>query len=118
MKTEAFMRRFGKFVDSLNGKYITAEDVNMKTADMEYIGMETKHVTGLPESMRGGGDPSPVTAYGVYLGGMKSRRKKSLKRQPYRKNNRGSGNRPSRYVFNRTPGKRKCKRIHHRHRGR
>ncbi|HEY3430845.1 MAG TPA: Glu/Leu/Phe/Val dehydrogenase dimerization domain-containing protein, partial [Cyclobacteriaceae bacterium] len=68
MKTEAFLRRFGKFVNSLNGKYITAEDVNMKTADMEYISMETKHVTGLPESTGGGGDPSPVTAYGVYLG--------------------------------------------------
>jgi len=68
MKTEAYLRRFGKFIQSLSGKYITAEDVNMKTSDMEYIGMETKFVTGLPESMGGGGDPSPVTAYGVYLG--------------------------------------------------
>lgn len=68
LKTEAFMRRFGKFVQSLGGKYYTAEDVNMKTTDMEYIAMETKYVTGLPESMGGGGDPSPVTAYGVYLG--------------------------------------------------
>ena len=68
MKTEAFMRRFGKFVNSLSGKYITAEDVNMKTADMEFISMETKHVTGLPESMGGGGDPSPVTAYGTFVG--------------------------------------------------
>lgn len=75
MKTEAFLRRFGKFVNSLNGKYITAEDVNMKTSDMEYISMETKHVTGLPESSGGGGDPSPVTAYGVYLG-MKASAKK------------------------------------------
>lgn len=75
MKTEAFLRRFGKFVNSLNGKYITAEDVNMKTIDMEYINMETKHVTGLPESMGGGGDPSPVTAYGVYMG-MKATAKK------------------------------------------
>lgn len=68
MKTEAFLRRFGKFINSLGGKYITAEDVNMKTADMEFIAMETKHVTGLPESVGGGGDPSPVTAYGTYLG--------------------------------------------------
>ncbi len=74
-KTEAFLRRFGKFVNSLNGKYITAEDVNMKTADMEFIHMETKHVTGLPESMGGGGDPSPITAYGVYMG-MKATAKK------------------------------------------
>lgn len=67
-KTEAFLRRFGKFVNSLGGKYYTAEDVNMKTADMEYIHMETRYVTGLPENMGGGGDPSPVTAYGVYMG--------------------------------------------------
>jgi leucine dehydrogenase len=77
MKTEAFLRRFGKFVNSLNGKYITAEDVNMKTSDMEYISMETSHVTGLPESMGGGGDPSPVTAYGVYMG-MKAAAKKTF----------------------------------------
>ncbi|MBT1703572.1 Glu/Leu/Phe/Val dehydrogenase dimerization domain-containing protein [Chryseosolibacter indicus] len=75
LKSEAFLRRFGKFVNSLNGKYITAEDVNMKTSDMEYIHMETKHVTGLPESMGGGGDPSPVTAFGVYMG-MKATTKK------------------------------------------
>lgn len=74
-KTEAFLRRFGKFVNSLNGKYITAEDVNMKTSDMEYIHMETPYVTGLPESMGGSGDPSPVTAYGVYVG-MKAAAKK------------------------------------------
>lgn len=67
-KTESLLRRFGKFVNSLHGKYITAEDVNMKTTDMEYIHMETPHVTGLPESMGGSGDPSPVTAYGVYMG--------------------------------------------------
>ena len=67
-KNEALLRRFGKFVNNLNGKYITAEDVGMSSKDMEYIHMETKHVSGLPESMGGGGDPSPVTAYGVYLG--------------------------------------------------
>jgi len=68
LKSEALLRRFGKFVDSLSGKYITAEDVNMSTKDMEYIAMETRHVTGLSESLGGGGDPSPVTAYGTYMG--------------------------------------------------
>ena len=68
LKNEALMRRFGKFVDSLGGRYITAEDVNMKTRDMEYVHLETNSVTGLPESMGGSGDPSPVTAYGAYLG--------------------------------------------------
>jgi len=76
LKTEAFLRRFGRFVESLGGRYITAEDVNMKTSDMEYIAMETKHVTGLPDVKGGGGDPSPVTAYGTYLG-MKAAAKKA-----------------------------------------
>jgi leucine dehydrogenase len=68
LKTEALMRKFGRFVENLNGKYITAEDVNTTTRDMEYVNMETDHVVGLPESMGGGGDPSPVTAYGVFVG--------------------------------------------------
>ncbi|MFY0625415.1 MAG: Glu/Leu/Phe/Val dehydrogenase [Reichenbachiella sp.] len=68
IKNEALMRRFGKFVHSLGGKYYTAEDVNMTTLDMEYIRMETPYVTGLPESMGGAGNPSPFTAYGVYMG--------------------------------------------------
>lgn len=65
---EAFFRSYGRFVQTLNGKYITAEDVGTTTADMTSISKETKAVAGLPESMGGGGDPSPVTAYGVYLG--------------------------------------------------
>lgn len=68
IKSEGLMRKFGRFVENLNGKYITAEDVNTTTRDMEYVHMETKHVVGLPESMGGGGDPSPVTAYGTYMG--------------------------------------------------
>jgi len=67
-KTEALMRKFGQYVESLGGKYITAEDVGMNTKDMEYVHMETKYVTGIPESMGGSGDPSPVTAFGVYMG--------------------------------------------------
>ncbi|MCX6351578.1 MAG: Glu/Leu/Phe/Val dehydrogenase [Bacteroidetes bacterium] len=68
LKSEALMRKFGRFVENLHGKYITAEDVGTTTKDMEYINMETSHVVGLPEIMGGGGDPSPVTAYGVFLG--------------------------------------------------
>ncbi|MBL7812784.1 MAG: Glu/Leu/Phe/Val dehydrogenase [Bacteroidetes bacterium] len=67
-KSEALMRKFGRFVENLSGKYITAEDVGTTTRDMEYVKMETDHVVGLPESMGGGGDPSPVTAYGTYMG--------------------------------------------------
>lgn len=67
-KSEALMRRFGKFVDGLGGKYITAEDVGISTKDMEFVKMETDSVVGLPEYYGGGGDPSPVTAYGVFMG--------------------------------------------------
>lgn len=67
-KSEHLMRKFGRCVENLGGKYITAEDVGTTTKDMEYIAMETDHVVGLPEIMGGGGDPSPVTAYGVYMG--------------------------------------------------
>ncbi len=77
IKTEALLRKFGRFVKNLNGKYITAEDVNMTTKDMEYIRMETTHVAGLPETMGGSGDPSPVTAYGTYMG-MKAAAKKAF----------------------------------------
>ncbi|MCS7162832.1 MAG: leucine dehydrogenase [Bacteroidia bacterium] len=66
-KSEALLRRFGQFVNSLNGLYITAEDMGVSVKDMEYVRMETPYVTGLPEEMGGSGDPSPVTAYGVYL---------------------------------------------------
>ena len=75
-KSEALMRKFGRFVENLNGKYITAEDVGTTTKDMEYVKMETDSVAGLPESMGGGGDPYPVTAYGVYMG-MKASAKKA-----------------------------------------
>lgn len=75
MKSELLWRRYGKFVNSLNGKYITAEDVNTNTSDMEYISLETKFVTGVPEYAGGSGDPSPFTAKGVYMG-MKASAKK------------------------------------------
>jgi leucine dehydrogenase len=65
MKSEAFFRKFGKFVESLSGKYITAEDVGISPQDMSWVSKETKHVVGLPGKS---GDPSPVTALGVYMG--------------------------------------------------
>lgn len=67
-KTEAMMRRYGKFIKNLNGAFITAEDVGTSPKDMEYIRMETQYVTGVPETLGGSGDPSPVTAKGVYMG--------------------------------------------------
>ncbi|MFP4094304.1 MAG: Glu/Leu/Phe/Val family dehydrogenase [Cyclobacteriaceae bacterium] len=68
LKNEAYLRRFGKFINSLGGKYVTAGDVNINTRDLEYIRMETRHVTGLPETLGGGGSSSLITAYGVYMG--------------------------------------------------
>lgn len=67
-KTEGLFRAFGRFVEGLSGRYITAEDVGTSIKDMEYIMMETRHVTGVPIEVGGSGDPSPVTAYGTYVG--------------------------------------------------
>jgi leucine dehydrogenase len=67
-KSEALFRAFGRFVNSLNGKYITAEDVGTSVKDMEYIYMETPFVTGIPPAFGGSGDPSPYTAHGVLQG--------------------------------------------------
>jgi leucine dehydrogenase len=68
-KTPQLFEAFGRFIDTLGGLYITAEDVGTTTADMEYVAKQTSFVTGLHR--RGGefgGDPSPKTALGVYLG--------------------------------------------------
>jgi len=62
---EAIFRAHGRFVETLKGRYITAEDVGTSVDDMEYVAMETEHVTGRAGTS---GDPSPVTAYGVYRG--------------------------------------------------
>jgi leucine dehydrogenase len=60
---ELIFRAHGRFVESLGGRYITAEDVGTSTADMDYVHMETKNVSGLAGRS---GDPSPVTAHGVF----------------------------------------------------
>lgn len=62
-KSPALLRAFGRCVEQLNGRYITAEDVGTSVEDMAYINETTSHVVGLP---RGAGDPSPFTAIGVY----------------------------------------------------
>lgn len=66
--SEAFFRAFGRFVNSLNGRYITAEDVGTSVKFMEWINKETAHVTGIPTYLGGSGDPSPFTAHGVFVG--------------------------------------------------
>ena len=67
-KTPELMKRFGEFVHSLGGKYITAEDVGMETSDMDTVREVTPYVTGISESKGGSGNPSPITAYGVFMG--------------------------------------------------
>ena len=66
--TPELMRKFGEFVHSLSGRYITAEDVGMETADMDIVRDVTPYVTGISEERGGAGNPSPVTAFGVYMG--------------------------------------------------
>jgi leucine dehydrogenase len=67
-KTEALLRKFGRFIKNLNGEFITAVDVGTNPRDMEYIRMETEHVMGVPESIGGSGDPTPIAALGVFMG--------------------------------------------------
>jgi leucine dehydrogenase len=68
-KTPEMLAAFGRAVDGLGGRYVTAEDVGMSVADMVAISQETKYVAGLPvESGSVGGDPGPHTSYGVFLG--------------------------------------------------
>jgi leucine dehydrogenase len=67
-KTEALLRKFGRFIKNLNGEFITAEDVGTNPRDMEYIRMETQHVMGVPETIGGSGDPAPIAALGVFMG--------------------------------------------------
>jgi leucine dehydrogenase len=68
-KTPKLLAAFGRAIDSLGGRYVTAEDVGMSDADMVTIARQTRHVSGLPvASGEAGGDPGPLTALGVYLG--------------------------------------------------
>jgi leucine dehydrogenase len=68
MKNEMLFRAYGRFVNGLGGRYITAEDVGTTVRDMEWVRMETNSVVGISRALGGSGDPSPVTALGVYEG--------------------------------------------------
>jgi leucine dehydrogenase len=67
-KNEAMFRAFGRYIQGLNGRYITAEDVGTTVADMDIIHEETDFVTGISPAFGSSGNPSPVTAYGVFRG--------------------------------------------------
>ena len=69
-KTPAMLAAFGRAIDALGGRYVTAEDVGMSEADMVAIAEQTRHVTGLPatDGASAGGDPGPFTARGIYYG--------------------------------------------------
>lgn len=65
IKSEALFRKFGQYVHSLSGRYISAEDVNITTSDISIVGQETPYVAGLDGKS---GNPAPFTALGTYLG--------------------------------------------------
>ena len=67
-KSEALFRAFGRYVESLNGRYITAVDVGTTVEDMDIIHEETDYVTGVSPAFGSSGNPSPVTAYGIFIG--------------------------------------------------
>jgi leucine dehydrogenase len=68
LRSEELFRAYGRFLDTLQGRYITAEDVGTTGDDMDMVRRETRSVVGVSPSMGGSGDPSPVTAWGVYQG--------------------------------------------------
>ncbi len=67
-KNDEMFRAFGRYIEGLNGRYITAEDVGTTEADMDLIHLETDYVTGTSGDDGSSGNPSPVTAYGIYVG--------------------------------------------------
>lgn len=67
-KSEALFRSLGRYIQSLNGRYITAEDVGTTVSDMDLIHMETPYVTGVSSAYGSSGNPSPMTALGVFRG--------------------------------------------------
>jgi leucine dehydrogenase len=67
-KSPELLAAFGRAVDGLGGRYITAEDVGMSVADMVEVSRQTKYVAGLPAATGVGGDPGPHTSLGVFLG--------------------------------------------------
>lgn len=67
-KSEGLFRAYGRFIDTMQGRYITAEDVGTTGADMDVVRRETRNVVGVSPAMGGSGDPSPVTAWGVFQG--------------------------------------------------
>lgn len=68
IKSEELLRAYGRFVETLGGRYITAEDVGTALDDMDLVRRETRWVTGCSFTYGGSGDPSPVTAFGVLQG--------------------------------------------------
>ncbi|HET7272445.1 MAG TPA: Glu/Leu/Phe/Val dehydrogenase [Rubrobacter sp.] len=67
-KSEALFRSFGRYIETLGGRYIVAEDVGTSTEDANFIRVETSHVVGVDVTRGGSGDPSPLTALGVRQG--------------------------------------------------
>jgi leucine dehydrogenase len=67
-KSEALMRAYGRFVDTLGGRYLTTTDVGTTGRDLEYVRQETAHVAGLPLTLGGSGDTSIMTGLGLYMG--------------------------------------------------
>lgn len=67
-KSEAMFRAFGRFVASLGGRYVTAEDMNTNVSNMDQVRLETSYVTGVSVALGGSGDPSIMTALGTFYG--------------------------------------------------
>lgn len=67
-KSEALFRAYGRFIESLNGRYISAEDVNISVEDIDHVYTETNYVCGVDKTSGGSGNPAPYTALGTFRG--------------------------------------------------
>ena len=84
LKSEALLRAYGRFVESLNGRYVTACDVGTYSEDMDIVARECRHVTGRTVANGGAGDSSVLTAFGVFQGHARGRRARLGHQQPGR----------------------------------
>ena len=114
-KSEALFRAFGRFVNSLNGRYITAEDVGIDVNDMEWVFRETEFVTGVHQVHGGSGDPSPFTAYGTIQGLLAALqvqvRQRGHRQVPLRR----AGRRPCRHGVHQAAARAGRESVRHRH---
>ena len=115
LKSEALLRSWGRFVDTLGGRYLTTTDVGTNGRDLESIYQETRHVVGLDVTLGGSGDTSIMTGLGIYMGMKACARRCVGQRLAAWPHHRDAGIRKSCIQHGKTFAGRRCARHSHRH---